>query len=174
MKREGIIYLTRGAAIAALYAAITITPPLNAISYAQIQFRMSEALTVLAYFEPAAIPGLYAGAILANLASPFGVWDILGGSLLTLVAAFLTWKIRRPAIALLPPVIINAFGVALVLKLAAGIPYWASVPTVGFGEAVVVYGLGYPLLLLLLKTRLLMREDVFDRKMGRRPGASPG
>jgi uncharacterized membrane protein len=157
--------IARGAIIAALYAVVTLVPPLNAISYSQIQFRISEALTVLAYFEPAAIPGLYIGVMIANLGSPFGLIDILGGSLLTLIAAYLTWKIKTPVLALLPPVIINAFGVALILKLAAGIPYWASVLWVGIGEVTVIYLLGYPLLIFILKSKILIREEAMENKL---------
>jgi uncharacterized membrane protein len=170
LRQDGVVWLTRGAIIAALYVALTLTPPLNAISFGPIQFRISEALTALAFFEPAAIPGLYIGVMLANLGSPFGAIDIFGGSLLTLIAAYLTWKIRNPLLALLPPVIINALGVAAIIKIAApDIPdsYLFIAFTVGLGEAVVVYGLGYPLLQALLKRKVLVREDIFRQKMGK-------
>ncbi len=152
--------------IAALYVALTITPPLNTISYGQIQFRLSEALNALAFFEPAAIPGLFIGCVLANLGSPLGVYDIIVGSLLTLASAYLIWKIKRPSLALLAPVTLNAFGVALELHLILGLPYWASAAFVGAGEAVVVYGLGYPLLVLFLKRKSLVREEIFQQKLG--------
>ncbi|MDI6821927.1 MAG: QueT transporter family protein [Actinomycetota bacterium] len=157
-------FLTRGAIIAALYAAITIL--LAPISYGPLQVRVSEALTVLPYLEPAAVPGLFVGCIFANIYGGLGPWDIFGGSLLTLIAAFLTWQIGRifrksaspvihyyfgPLLALLPPVIINAFGVACILMVVLKVPYWITALYVGIGQSIAVYILGYPLLLILLK-----------------------
>ncbi|MFQ5574384.1 MAG: QueT transporter family protein [Terriglobia bacterium] len=119
--------IARGALIAALYAVATVL--LAPWSYGQIQVRVSEALTVLAYVEPAAIPGLYLGVLIANVYGGFGPWDIFLGSFLTLIAALMTWRISQfararrkgtsqgyfwPAVALLPPVVVNAFGVALI------------------------------------------------------------
>ncbi len=155
-------FVSRAAIIAAVYAALTVV--LAPLSYGQIQVRVSEALTVLAYLEPAAIPGLFIGVVIANLFSPSGPLDVVLGSLLTLVAAYLTWKIRRPALALLPPVILNAFGVAFILWFTLKLPYWLSVVTVGAGEAVAVYALGLPLLMVLLKTGALVRPEVAERK----------
>ncbi|MEW5705395.1 MAG: QueT transporter family protein [Actinomycetota bacterium] len=171
MKRDNVSYLTRGAVIAALYVALTITPPLNAISYGQIQFRISEALNVLAFFEPAAIPGLFVGCMLANalgipLGNSLGIIDVIFGSFLTLISAYLIWKIKKPLVALLAPVIINALGVALELNWVLGLPYWASVLFVGIGETVVIYALGYPLLAILLRGKALVREDIYQQKIG--------
>ena len=158
-------FLARGALIAAIYVVITVA--LAPISYGQIQLRVSEALTSLAYIEAAAIPGLYVGVIIANIFGGLGPWDIFGGSFLTLVAAVLTWLLGKffrarktgslryvgPAIALIPPVVINAFGVAYILKIVAKVPYWITVLLVGTGEAMAVYLLGYPLLLFLLRSK---------------------
>jgi uncharacterized membrane protein len=161
-------FLTRAAVIAAIYAVLTIL--LAPVSYGPVQVRISEALTPLAYIDPAAIIGLYVGALIANLFSPFGLIDILFGSLLTLIAAFATWGIGRlfkkfgsekiyhyigPLVGILPVVVFNAFGVALILKIAANLPYWPSVLYVGIGEAIAVYVIGYPLLLALMKTGVL-------------------
>ena len=158
-------FLARGALIAAIYVVITVA--LAPISYGQIQLRVSEALTSLAYIEAAAIPGLNVGVIIANIFGGLGPWDIFGGSFLTLVAAVLTWLLGKffrarktgslryvgPAIALIPPVVINAFGVAYILKIVAKVPYWITVLLVGTGEAMAVYLLGYPLLLFLLRSK---------------------
>ncbi|MCL6473039.1 MAG: QueT transporter family protein [Firmicutes bacterium] len=173
MKRVNTSKLARGAVIAALYALVTTAPVLNTLGYGSIQFRVSEALNVLAFFEPAAIPGLFVGCIIANGigvlqgVNPLGTPDVIFGSLLTLVSAYLVWKIKRPAVALLAPVLINAFGVALELKVILGVPYLASALYVGIGEAAVIYGLGYPLLVALLKNKALIREEVFIQKTGR-------
>ncbi|MDI6816017.1 MAG: QueT transporter family protein [Actinomycetota bacterium] len=172
MKKDRIIWLTRGAVIAAMYVALTVTPPLNAISFGMVQFRLSEALGILAFFEPAAIPGLFVGCLLANsigtlMGTSLGILDIVFGSLLTLLSAVFIWRIKQPLLALTAPVVLNAFGVAALLKIVLDLPYWPSVLFVGIGQTVVVYGLGYPLLLLMLKRRILIREDIFREKMNR-------
>lgn len=170
---RGAQFLTRAAIIAALYAVLTIA--LAPISYGQIQCRVSEALTVLAYFEPAAIPGLFLGCLTANIYGGYGPWDIFGGSVLTLAAAFFTWLIGRrflktsspmlyyfagPVAALLPPVVFNAFGVAFILTVVAKLPYWLNVVYVGAGEAVAVYVLGLPLLVFLLKRNIFVFDEL--------------
>jgi uncharacterized membrane protein len=170
MKKIDARFIARAAMIAAVYAVITLLPVLREFSFMQIQLRVSEALTVFAYLDPAAIPGLYIGAFLANLASPLGWPDFVFGSLLTLFAAFTTYGIglifRRfsswaknyagPLVALLPVVLFNAFGVALELSLIFKIPYWPTVLTVGTGEFIAVYILGYPLL------QIIMRLNIYE------------
>jgi len=111
--------------VGALYFAITITPGISAISYGQFQLRIAEALTVLPFLYPGTIAGLFVGCLLANLFGPFGIQDVVFGSLLTLAAAwltFLTRKVGRPALAPLPPVVLNAFGVSAYLHLFFGEP----------------------------------------------------
>lgn len=157
-------YLSRGGLIAGLYFVLTVAPGLNAISYGPLQFRVSEVLTVLAYFEPAAIPGLWLGAAAANFYGPFGLIDVVFGSSLTLVAAWLTWRIRNPYFALIPPVLINGIGVAVMLKYLIAVPVpealFFLIATVSVGEIIVIYGLGLPLLLLILNSRILIRPGV--------------
>ena len=81
-----IRYIAEAAVIAALYAVLTIVIPGGS---GQIQVRVAEALTVLPFFTPAAIPGLFAGCLLANLVTTSaGIYDIIFGSLATLLAAF--------------------------------------------------------------------------------------
>lgn len=157
-------YLSRGGLIAGLYFVLTVAPGLNAISYGPLQFRVSEVLTVLAYFEPAAIPGLWLGAAAANFYGPFGLIDVVFGSSLTLIAAWLTWRIRNPYFALIPPVLINGIGVAVMLKYLVAVPVpealFFLIATVSVGEIIVIYGLGLPLLLLILNSRILIRPGV--------------
>ncbi|KPJ52578.1 hypothetical protein AMJ39_07550 [candidate division TA06 bacterium DG_24] len=154
--------MARGALVAALYIIFTTLPPFSSISYMGNQLRVSEALTVLPFVEPAAIWGLFLGCFFANLMGPLGPWDIFAGSLLTLTAALLTALVRRtgrPWLAPLPPVLINAFGVSAYLHLlvdppflpfGGGIPpYFLFVISIGVGELVACYGLGLPLLYLL-------------------------
>lgn len=145
-----------GGVVGALYFVITVTPGISAISYGQFQIRIAEALTVLPFIYPGAIGGLFIGCLLANTFGPFGIQDILFGSLLTLNAAWLTHQLRktgRPLLAPLPPIILNSFGVSAYLHLIFGEPYWFFVFTIGAGEFIACYGLGYPLLKFLLRNR---------------------
>lgn len=159
--------------IAAVYAAVTLLAIqfLGYFAWGPIQFRVSEALTVIACFTPAAIPGLTLGSVLANLytlvttGNPLALLDVVLGSLGTLLGAMWTWRFRRrPPLALLGPVLTNALivpaylplllkGLGLYVIPILGIDiegnwlwmYLFGVITVGIGEAVVVYALGLPL-----------------------------
>jgi len=138
--------------VAAVYLAVTLTPGINTISYGLVQFRIAEALTVLPFIYPGAIFGVFIGCFLANLFGPAGLQDAVFGSMLTLIAAWLTWllhKTKKTYLAPLPPIIINAFGVSIYLHSFFGEPYWLFVGCIALGQAVVCYGLGYPLLLAL-------------------------
>ncbi len=114
MNKKKIIIMAHGAMIAAIYAAATYLCAVFAIAYGNIQFRLSEALTILSVFTPAAIPGLTIGCIIANISSPFGIWDIVFGSLATLLAAITARALRNikfkgfPLLSLIMPVIFNA------------------------------------------------------------------
>jgi uncharacterized membrane protein len=167
--------------IAAVYGALTfLVIQFGAgLSYGFVQFRVSEALTVIALLTPSAIPGLFIGSALANLSSvaafgAVGLLDVAFGSLATLLGAWWSWRFRsRTALALAGPVVTNALIVPAYLPLmlgAAGITtipllgisassswlalYFAGVVGVGVGQAVVVYGLGWPLLTVLRRMRL--------------------
>lgn len=138
--------LVRGALIAALYAVLCMA--FLSISFGDVQFRISEALTVLPLLMPEAVPGLFVGCLLSNLLGGYGVMDIVFGTLATLAASALTCSMRKlPAwIAVLPVVIVNALVVGyFVLHIGAGLPFLASALSVGLGEAIVVYALGLPL-----------------------------
>ncbi len=142
--------VTRAGLVAALYAAITVSPFLSSISYGPLQVRIAEALTVLPFLYPETIWGLFFGCFVANyLGSPFGLYDIFGGSLLTLIAAWLTSKAPSAYLAPLPPVLINAFGVSLYISFLSDIPYLPTALSIGLGETIACYGLGLPLLLAL-------------------------
>ncbi len=149
--------------IAALYFALTIAS--IPLSYMTPQVRISEALCVLPLFTPAAIPGLFIGCLLSNLAgSPLGPYDILFGSLATLAAAVCARYIRPKWLVPLPAVVINAFVVAAVLQHYLGIFYWESVLWVAAGQLIACYGLGLPLLLALNKHKdKLFRRSYFLR-----------
>ncbi len=140
--------------IGALYIVITLTPGINSISYGPVQFRVAEALTVLPFIYPGAVVGLFIGCLLANIFGPFGIQDVIFGSLCTLIAAWMTFSLRKtklPVLAPLPPIVINAFGVSAYLYYFFDLPYWLLVGQIALGQTVVCYVLGLPLLLFMQK-----------------------
>lgn len=146
--------LTLAASIAALYAALTLL--FAPVSYGPVQFRISEALTVLPVLFSSAVPGLTLGCLLANILGSATPWDVVFGTLATLLAALFTRCLRRNIwLAAAAPVVCNAVIIGLVLHFTLAdallIPTMASV---GLGEAAVVYALGVPLLLTLQRSNL--------------------
>lgn len=162
----GVKYLARAAVIAALYSALVILSsltPYGALNFGQVQLRFSEALTVLPYFTPAAVPGLFIGCLVSNIAGSamgvgLGLPDIVLGSLATLAAAWCSCLLRKCKwLVPLPPVLFNAVAVGFILNIGLKLPLFASMLLVGAGEAVACYGLGLPLLLLLEKRRNIFK-----------------
>ena len=181
-------YLARVGVIAAAYAACTLIALLflGSLAWGPIQFRVSEALCVLALFTPAAIPGLTLGCVIANVMNivisgtgMLGMLDVVFGSLATFAGALFTWKMRRhPLVALAGPVLANALIVPAYLPLLlqgvgfytipfttisldnAGLfMYLFGLVTTGVGEAVIMYVLGYPLARSLAKTPMFSAES---------------
>ena len=107
MKNKKALFITQAAVIAALYVVLVVI--FNYISFGPIQFRVAEALTILPYFTPAAIPGLFIGCILANVIGGAVIWDIIFGSIATLIGAVFTYLLRNKSkfLAPLPPVLAN-------------------------------------------------------------------
>ena len=147
--------------IAALYAVFSYFSSIFGVAYGPIQCRFSEALCVLPFLTPAAVPGLFLGCLAANLLSPYGALDIIFGSLATLLAALWTSRCHRKWMAPLPPVICNALIVGAVITIQQ-VPmelFWGTFAynalTVGIGEALSCYVLGGLLLHWLEKSRLL-------------------
>lgn len=136
--------------IAALYAVVTLL--LRPISYGEMQVRVSEALTLLPILTPAAVPGLFVGCLIANVLGSATIWDMVFGSLATLIAALITRRLRhKPALAALAPVVMNGLVVGLVLHFTLNLPLLATMLWVALGEAVACYALGLPLLWALKK-----------------------
>ena len=114
-------YLTEAATIAALYVLFTYLAALFGLSSGAVQLRFSEALCILPFFTPAAIPGLFVGCIVSNLVVPGAlIWDIIFGSLATLIGALGTYALRRysPYLAPIPPVLANTLIVPAVISYA--------------------------------------------------------
>lgn len=138
MKNRNLSFKTHAAMIAAVYVVLTfIFAP---FSFGEVQIRISEALTILPIFTPAAVPGLFVGCLLANILGGAILPDIIFGSIATLIGAFFTWKLRetKPILATLPPIISNIVIVPLVLRYGYGVtlPIPFMMLTVGIGEVI--------------------------------------
>jgi len=150
LKTRQTKFWIQAALIAAVYATLTII--LGSISYGPVQFRIAEALTVLPALTPAGIPGLFVGCLVANILGPYGAIDMILGGGATLIAAILSYMLRKyPILVPLPPVIVNAIVIGMMLKYVYAVPMslLACMATVGLGQLVTCYGLGYPLLKIL-------------------------
>jgi len=147
-----IRFLTHAASIAALY--FTVSYLIAPIASGLFQCRISEALTVLPFFTPAAIPGLTVGCLLFNALSGAPAPDVVFGSLATLLAAIATWGVKKLQLpkwlAPLPSVIANGLIVGAILTYVyeVGVPYPVAAAYVAAGQLLACYALGYPLLLL--------------------------
>jgi len=137
-------HLTRGAVIAALYTVLTLLANAFGLANNAVQLRFSEALCVLPAFMPEAVPGLFIGCVISNILTGCALWDVVFGSLATLIGAFFTMlffnsragKSRLIWLAPLPPVISNTLIIPFVISYVYGsensIPFLML--TVGAGE----------------------------------------
>ena len=149
-------YIVTGAIIAALYIALTYVSNAFGLAYGPIQFRVSEVLSILPVFTPAAIPGLTIGCLVSNIFS-FNMADMLFGTLATLLAAILTRLFRNvkffslPLLSLLPPVLINAVivGAEIAVLSSNDAIFPLAALEVGLGQAAVCFLLGIPFYLAL-------------------------
>ncbi len=150
MKRnKKLVFITQAALIAALYVALTFIASALGLASGAVQVRFSEALTVLPYFTSAAIPGLTIGCLLANALTGCVVWDVVLGSVATLIGAVFTYILRKHKwLTPVPPIIANVAIVPLVLKfiyeLPGTVPYFML--TTGIGEVISCGVLGMLLL----------------------------
>ena len=132
-------FLTHGAVLAALYVALTWIANLAGLASGAIQVRLSEAMTILPVFTAAAVPGLTVGCVLANLLTGCAAWDVVFGSVATLIGAAGTRLLKdKPLLAWIPPVVSNAAIVPVILIKVYGVPdaWWFLVLTVGAGEVI--------------------------------------
>ena len=155
---RGMVYAS---AIAAIYVVLTLVSAAAGLSGGVIQFRLSEALTVLPVFTGAAVPGLFIGCAIANLVTGALPWDVAIGSLATLIGAYLTYRFRnRPKLAPVFPILSNGLIVPFVLKYVYTFPgsYWYFFLTVTAGETVCCGLFGY------LLYRALSRREIFKQE----------
>ena len=153
---ERVLRVTRGAAIAALYAVVTII--FQPISYGLVQVRISEALTLLPFLWIEAVPGVFIGCLLANIWGGSGLLDIILGSAATLAAAILTRYAPNKFLAAAPPVLVNALVVGVYLSYLLNAPMFLSIFYVGCGQAIACYALGLPLLNFVISGKMFVNK----------------
>lgn len=175
-----VLFLVHAAIIAALYVVLTILARFFGLDSGIIQVRFSEALTVLPFFTPAAIPGLFAGCLLSNLLLGNHPLDVIFGSLATLFGAFGTYFLCCPLrknsgaaksgvrkwLAPVPPIVANTlivpFILAYVYRFEGSLFYFML--TVGAGEVISCGVLGLLLLAVLQKYRKYIFPDVHPQE----------
>ena len=131
--------IAMGGVIAALYVVLTVVANALGLASGAVQVRFSEALTIMPVFTASAVPGLTVGCVLANLITGCAPWDVVFGSLATLLGAVGTRLLRKkPLLAWIPPVVSNMLIVPIVLQQVYGVPdvWWYLVLTVGAGEVI--------------------------------------
>ncbi len=166
MRNKNVSLMTKAAIIAALYVIFTMIANALGLANHAIQLRFSEALCILPLFSFSAVPGLYIGCLVANLLTGAGIWDVVFGSVATLIGACGTYLLRKKRwLAMLFPVLANIIAVPLIMKYGYGISWYYGgrdysliyfAVTVGIGELLSVYGLGSVLYKTLLPYRGIM------------------
>ncbi len=147
MREKKVLFITQAAMIAAIYVVVTVV--CSAFSFGEVQIRLSEALTILPMFTPAAIPGLFIGCLIGNAMGGAIVLDVIFGSLATLLGAVGSRLLRNHKFLVpLPPIIMNVIVVPLVLRYGYGValPIPFMMLTVGIGEVISCGVLGYVLM----------------------------
>ena len=159
-KQSKVLFIAQAAMVAAIYVVLTLVGA--SFSYGEVQVRISEALTILPVFTPAAIPGLFIGCLISNILGGCILPDIIFGSLATLIGAIFTWMLRSKSkyLAPLPPIIANVIVVPFVLRYGYQVPL--PIPfmmlTVGIGEVISCGVLG-----MILHTALSRYKNVIFR-----------
>ena len=137
MKDKSVTFIAQAGVIGAIYVALTLI--FAPFSYGAVQVRISEALTILPYFTPAAIPGLFVGCLISNILGGCVLPDIIFGSLATLIGALISHRIRKFKYAVpVPPIFANVLIIPFVLRYAYGdpMPIPLMMLTVGIGEVI--------------------------------------
>ena len=154
--------------IASLYVVLTLV--FAPISFGAVQVRIAEVMTILPLFTSAAIPGLFIGCVLANLLGGAIIWDVVFGSLATLIGAAIGYALRRSRwLVPIPTILSNTLIVPLILRYGYGvteIPLWLSAIYILVGEILGCFVLGE-----LLAAVLLKHKDLFVEKKEKHPNA---
>ena len=164
MRDKGTLFMVQAAAIATVY--VVLTTVFAAFSFGEVQVRISEALTILPVFTPAASPGLLVGCLISNFLGGAILLDVIFGSIATLIGAVFTWKLRNSSkwLAPLPPIVANAIIVPFTLYYGYGVnlPIPFMMLTVGIGEVISCGVLGMILYGALNKYRYAIFGKAFE------------
>ncbi len=158
-----VLFLSHAAVIAAAYIVLTFLANALGLASGVIQIRFSESLTILPFFTPAAIPGLFVGCLLANILTGCALPDIIVGSVATLLGAVITYAFRKQKwMAPIPPIVFNAILIPFVLYYVYNMrPLWFSFLTVTVGEILSCGVLGMLLLQALQKYAHRLFNDAY-------------
>lgn len=156
--KEKVKFLVISAMIAAIYTSLTLI--FQPISYGFMQIRVSEVLTVMPFFTLAAIPGLTIGCLISNIVGGNGILDIIFGTLATFIAALLSSKMKKIYLVPLPPVLVNAVIIGIMISYLLNINVGLTMVWIGLGQLIACYGLGYPFMKMLTKYNLINKLDV--------------
>ncbi|MBE7037838.1 MAG: QueT transporter family protein [Ruminococcaceae bacterium] len=153
-------FITQSAAIAAIYIVLTVFISAFGLANGAIQIRLSEALTILPYFSLSALPGLFIGCLISNLITGCAIWDVVFGSIATLIGAVFTYLLKNKSKYLAPiaPILSNSIIIPFVLIYVYGIKdaWWFLFLTVGIGEVISCGVLGIMLLNIIEKNKNLI------------------
>ena len=166
-QKKHVLFVTQGALIAALYVVLTVFVAAFNLASGAIQVRISEALTILPYFTPAAIPGLFIGCLISNIVAGGVIWDVIFGSLATLIGAIATYLLRKGPewLAPIPPILSNTLIIPFVLRFAYGLgdAWWILFGGLFVGELIScgVFGM---ILLYALKSRRVFAGMIENKR----------
>lgn len=153
--------ITNIGAVTAIYVVLTLL--FSGLSYGSVQFRFSEALVLLCFFNKDYIISMTLGCFIANIFSPVGIVDTVVGTSATLISVILIYLFRkddntlRLAMCSFFPVVVNGLMVAAELKYVSGFPFWLSASQVALGELVCVSIIGVILVKALSRNKSFMR-----------------
>lgn len=150
MQRNQILKITQNAIVAALYVVFTVL--LHPISYGDIQFRIAEILLFLVFFRKDFALGIVLGTIIANAFSPLLPWDMIFGTLATIIVLLFISFSPKMWLGIIYATVVNGLVVGAELYFILGLPFWLSALSVALGELTVMV-LGYAVFLLLKKNR---------------------
>ena len=147
--------ITISAMVAALYTVLAFV--FAPISFGPVQFRVSEALTLLPFCLPQTVPGLFVGCLISNIIGGFGIIDIVFGSAATLAAAIITAKMPNVWLAALPPVVVNALVVGFYIAILSSTPIIPCMLYIGAGQTGVCFLIGVPLVTALQRSNFIKK-----------------
>ncbi len=162
--QKKVLFIAQAGIIAALYVVLTVFVAAFNLASGAIQVRISEALCVLPFFTPAAVPGVIIGCFLSNIITGAMLPDVIFGTLATAIAAVASYLLRNHRfLVTVPPVLANALIIPFVLKYAYHLDdaVWFMMLTVGAGEIISCVGLGSLLIAALMPIRKLIFGDAY-------------